>query len=148
LGRWQAPQWLFEVSATTQFAELYGGAAGLGPIADARLPTVPKLRGQLRAEANLSGLSDGLKAGFTAQFHGPSHLSFDPQLDRATPAYGLIGLYADWSWHGLALSLAADNLFNSAADSFAFGNPFSIRKLEQRTPVRPRSISLSLEKSF
>jgi len=42
-----------------------------------------------------------------------------------------------------SLTARIDNLFDIAGDSFAFGNPFSIRLGPQYTPLRPRTLSVS-----
>jgi outer membrane receptor protein involved in Fe transport len=53
---------------------------------------------------------------------------------------------ADSHWR---LTAAVDNPANSAANTFAYGNPFLlIQGVRQTTPLRPRTISLSLEAWF
>ena len=47
---------------------------------------------------------------------------------------------------GLALDL--DNLLNTRANTFAFGNPFSVADGLQQTPMRPRSIRIGFDASF
>lgn len=46
------------------------------------------------------------------------------------------------------LTLAVDNPANIAGDTFAYGNPFTIRSTQQVTPLRPRTITLSAEAGF
>jgi hypothetical protein len=41
-----------------------------------------------------------------------------------------------------------DNPVNTIGDTFAFGNPFSIRSIKQTTPLRPRTLGLSLSAAF
>lgn len=79
---------------------------------------------------------------------GPSSLTFDA---RTSPAMGdyLAGrlaatLVADrWS-----LTLAATNPANSQGDTFAYGNPFTLRTTRQMTPQRPVTASLTLKAMF
>jgi hypothetical protein len=40
--------------------------------------------------------------------------------------------------------MQVDNAFGSRADTFAYGNPFSIRTAPQYTPVAPRTLILGL----
>jgi hypothetical protein len=39
------------------------------------------------------------------------------------------------------------NLFDSRADTFAFGNPFSIRTQSQFAPLKPRTVTLGVSYS-
>lgn len=48
----------------------------------------------------------------------------------------------------LGFSLAVDNLFDSAGDTFAYGNPFSLKLTRQSTPQRPRTISLEVRARY
>lgn len=147
-AKWVDPNWLAEVSTTVQFGDVYSANAALGPIKDGRLPTVPRIRGHARIERRAAFLSEGSWVGLTVQASGPSHLSFDPRLDRKTSSFALIGAYLRTDWHSSRLGLACDNILNSEADSFAFGNPFSTLTRHQRTPVRPRTCTLSIQHHF
>lgn len=145
---WRAPSWRAVLSATSQFGDVYSTSPLLGVIEDARLPTVPRLRGYARLEADLPSHFGQSKAGLTVQASGPSHLSFDPRLDRKTNSYALVGVFLQTQWRHLTFGIAGDNVLNSAADSFAFGNPFSVDATHQLTPVRPRTLTLSVERRF
>jgi hypothetical protein len=46
------------------------------------------------------------------------------------------------------LALDLDNLLNTRANTFAFGNPFSVADGLQQTPMRPRSIRIGFDASF
>jgi len=46
------------------------------------------------------------------------------------------------------VSLDVDNLLNTRANTFAFGNPFSAADGLQQTPMRPRSIRIGIDASF
>jgi len=79
---------------------------------------------------------------------GHSHLTFD-----ATTA----PLMGDYATGRLAVGLAAprwrttlalDNPTNARGDTFAYGNPFSLRSTDQVTPLRPRTLSLSVRVSY
>ncbi len=52
---------------------------------------------------------------------------------------------ADDRWR---LTLAIDNPADALGDTFAYGNPFTLRTTRQVTPLRPRTISLSLRVAY
>ncbi|CAN5421793.1 N/A [soil metagenome] len=115
---------------------------------DLRLPIAPDVtvRGSIDRRLDLGEWT--VHAGLRANYVGSARLSFDPGLDRRIPARVGFGLgftaeRANWSLH-----LDADNLLDDSADSFGFGNPFSIRANPQRTPIRPRSLSLTIGRRF
>ncbi len=133
------------IGALVQHARIDPGA---GAPDDRRLPVVPDLAGHIELERRFAALGWRMRLGARATYTGTSRLSFDPTLDRKTAAATLVstsltGERGPWRWR-----LAIDNVFNSASDSFAFGNPFSIRLGDQRTPLKPRSVALSLRRSW
>ncbi len=113
-----------------------------------RLPAVPD------ASANAE-LSHDLTAGLwklrligRANYLGASRLSFDPALDRRTPDSVTFStaVGADrGAWH---IRVGADNLLDSHADTFAFGNPFSVRSTSQRTPTKSRTVSATFKRTW
>jgi hypothetical protein len=44
--------------------------------------------------------------------------------------------------------VAVENPADIQANTFAYGNPFTIRFFKQTTPLRPRTLTLSLDASF
>lgn len=54
-----------------------------------------------------------------------------------------IGARADFGAWGLSLDV--ENLFNSRANRFSYGNPFSVALGNQRTPLAPRTIRIGLD---
>lgn len=54
------------------------------------------------------------------------------------------GLIAD-RWRATAY---VENLLNSAGDTFAYGNPFSLRSADQQTPQRPLTAGVILTRDF
>ena len=48
----------------------------------------------------------------------------------------------------IRLGLFADNVLNEDANTFAFGNPFSLAAAGQATPLRPRTLGFFLEYAF
>lgn len=45
---------------------------------------------------------------------------------------------------GWTIGLSVDNMLDTAADQFAYGNPFTLAAGPQATPVRPRAVRLSI----
>jgi hypothetical protein len=46
------------------------------------------------------------------------------------------------------VGLTLDNPLDKRADTFAFGNPFTLRTMRQYTPQRPRTVSLTIASYF
>jgi hypothetical protein len=118
------------------------------PADDPRLPVVPDLRlfavvahafavGNWQARLQLRG-----------DYVGSSRLSFDADLDRDTPASFALGANASLVHGPWELRFTGTNLLDSRADTFAFGNQFSVRTGPQRTPRRPRTLMLELQRSW
>ncbi|SLJ90253.1 TonB-dependent receptor plug domain-containing protein [Novosphingobium mathurense] len=57
-----------------------------------------------------------------------------------------IGAKADFGRWGLSLDI--ENLLDSRANRFSYGNPFSVANGDQRTPLRPRTIRLGIDARF
>jgi outer membrane receptor protein involved in Fe transport len=134
--------WRLEAGATLQHARLHHATVQVRD--DPRLPVVPDVR--LRASAVRAFALAGWQAALHADvnYTGASRLSFEEALDRRTPGYATLDARVTLQRAGLDLSLAAANLLNSHADTFAFGNPFSIRGNSQYTPLQPRALTLGI----
>ena len=79
---------------------------------------------------------------------GASHLTFDALTSPAQGAYGtgrLAASLVDARWR---LTLAVDNPFDARGDTFAYGNPFTLRTTPQVTPLRPRTLTLGLRVAY
>jgi iron complex outermembrane receptor protein len=142
-----AAGWRPELGAVLQRARLDDPTVP-GAEADARLPVVPDMRfyALLAREFSVGGWHARLQV--RGDYIGASRLSFDAELDRDTPASVAFGAGASIARGAWELQLSATNLFDSRADTFAFGNPFSIRDGPQRTPRRPRTLTLQLVRGW
>jgi hypothetical protein len=83
-----------------------------------------------------------------AAYVGSSTLMLNTAKAQTMGAYGTGRLAASvagdhWRW-----ILAVDNPSDTAGNTFAFGNPFTIRFRPQSTPLRPRTLTLSVEATF
>jgi len=52
------------------------------------------------------------------------------------------------SWNGWQIAADVQNLAGNRGNAFAFGNPFRYRTMQQFTPRPPRSLSVTLTRSF
>lgn len=90
------------------------------------------------------------RAGVDARtaYVGRSRLSFAGASDPSMGGYATTRLAARLWSDRLTVGLAADNLLDSAGDTFAYGNPFTLRLAPQSTPQRPRMISLEIRARY
>lgn len=143
--RWRAtPGWLVEAGFTAQQARLIKAESRTVIGDDGRLPVVPDISLRLGLARRISLGDWHGEAGTRVNFVGSSRLSFDQGLDRHMGEYATFGTSASLSNGDWTLSARIDNLFDARGDSFALGNPFSIRTAPQFTPLRPRSLAVGL----
>lgn len=116
---------------------------------DLNLAGVPHQAGGLTAHydrplgPDLSLTLDGRYA-----YVGHSHLTFDAATAPRMGGYATGRLALGLSTPRWTTSLAVDNPTNERSDTFAYGNPFSLRTTAQRTPLRPRTVSLSIRATY
>jgi len=114
-----------------------------------RLPGVPESSAALsvRYDFSLSN-DDDVFAMLGGQYIGGSYAGFDvknsPRMGNYLTTDLRLGVRHDL-WRA---TLSVDNLGNVRANTFAYGNPFTVDKQEQTTPLRPLTIGLSLSRSF
>jgi outer membrane receptor protein involved in Fe transport len=73
-------------------------------------------------------------------------LNFDPEPHMGDYVTGRVAMsVADARWR---FTLAVDNPADAHADTFAYGNPFSLRFGPQSTPLKPRTVSAGVQASF
>jgi outer membrane receptor protein involved in Fe transport len=138
-----------EGSFTGQHARLTRPAAAANAIGDDnRLPVLPDFAGSMKIGFDRHmGRIDGQIFG-TVRYMGPARLSFDPGLARSMGDYWVVGVGATAHSGPWTLSAAVTNLLDGRGDSFGFGNPFTVRTVDQRTPVQPRTATLRIEYRF
>jgi iron complex outermembrane receptor protein len=145
---WQIlPTWLVSTGYSYQNARLTHTENGL-ELEDRRLPVAPNMTGRLL-------VSHGFRLGpwttavaAQANYVGRARLAFDEDLDRKMGNYASFSTNASFARGRLTIGARIDNLLDVTGDSFAFGNPFSIRTSPQYTPLRPRTFTLSIERSW
>lgn len=79
---------------------------------------------------------------------GKSSLTFDAATAPPMGGYGVGRLATTLSSPAWQISLAAENVFDTQGDTFAYGNPFTLRTVPQSTPLRPRTVSLTIRRHW
>jgi outer membrane receptor protein involved in Fe transport len=115
---------------------------------DRHLPVIPGWTARLGLDRRFTLLGWEGSAGARIHYLGRSRLSFDPGLDRKMGDYALADADLILRKSAWSLRLSATNLLDSKADSFAFGNPFSLGNGPQYTPLRPRQWALTVTKAL
>lgn len=146
LASWKDAWITAEAGATYQHGDIYADESVFGKVDDATLPSIPRFKGYARINALvLANERTSFRLGGAVQYTDKTRLSFDPVLNRETDKYAVFKAFAQIDHQNYRWVLSAENLFNSQADTFGFGNPFSVRQERHRTPVRPRTIMLRFE---
>ncbi|WP_253201209.1 TonB-dependent receptor domain-containing protein [Sphingomonas quercus] len=128
-------------------ARLVSTEAGL-EVDDRRLPIAPDATGRLAAQYDFALGSWATSLSAQANYVGRSRLTFDENLDREMGNYTTASLAAFLRRNRVTIGARIDNLLDVKGDSFAFGNPFSIARAPQYTPLRPRTFTLSLARTW
>lgn len=109
------------------------------------LPDTPRGAASLRASYGWDiGTDSRLNLAGDMRYTGISYVGFGPMLNVRQGGYAAFDLLVGWQRRGIGISLALDNLANVAGNRFALGNPFGVADRNQRTPMRPRTLRLSL----
>ncbi|MEC3909742.1 TonB-dependent receptor [Sphingobium sp. CR2-8] len=140
----------FTLSAggSVQSARLTHASDGV-ELDDRRLPIAPTLAGRIALGKSFALSNDWHgQTAIQANYVGKARLSFDDDLDRNMGNYTVASANAELSRDLWTLGVRMDNLLDVHGDSFAFGNPFSIRTAPQYTPLRPRTLMLSVARSW
>jgi outer membrane receptor protein involved in Fe transport len=113
------------------------------------LAGVPRVSGSLTAHYawDLGG-ARSLSLDARYAYVGPSHLTFDARTSPRMGGYRTGRIAATLSRPKWSLTLAVENPTDTIGNTFAYGNPFTLRTTTQTTPLRPRSVSLRVERQF
>lgn len=141
--------WLRLLSGlNVQHAKLEKPQADLPIPADLSLPVVPSVKAHLGAEISGALGKGSYRIGTRLSFIGAARLSLDPALNRRIDDRTTVNLDASYQWSDWSVALRIDNALNSRADTFGYGNPFSIATTRQFTPQKPRSAGVTLSKRW
>jgi outer membrane receptor protein involved in Fe transport len=142
--RWMpGASWRVEGAITLQRARLHESDV-VDDDEDRRLPVVPEMRGRLSLVRSFAVGASRVQLRADLNYIGDSRLSFEPALDRRMGNYVRTDLAIQWQRGPFSWTLQLANLLDSRADTFAFGNPFSIRTQSQFTPLKPRTLTLAV----
>jgi outer membrane receptor protein involved in Fe transport len=116
---------------------------------DFTLPGVPRrsINGLMSYDIPL-GDKRSLGVDATALYVGHSNLFFGPQGSATMGDYLDARLGATLKTPSWTIGLTVDNPANTRADTFAFGNPFSLGAGPQMTPLRPRTLKITVGRAF
>ena len=146
---WQAhPELRFQLSAFNTTSRLDRPTPEFQADGEGNLPNVAESGWRLATRfepwiANTKITLDG-SLGYT----GTSYLGVRAPFDLSQGDYidTAIGARAEFGCWGLSLDI--ENLLDSRANRFSYGNPFSVAEGNQRTPLRPRTVRIGINASF
>ena len=117
----------------------------LGALPDNRLPGIPEI------SFGLSGfyewpLTTKLTAYLSGNYSyvGAANLTFDEENSPRMGNYHIGNLRFGFTFARWRAGIFIENLWDTRANAFAFGNPFSLGRVGQVTPPRPRTVGLTL----
>lgn len=148
--RWRpSPDLLLTAAAFVSDSRLTVAEPGVKAADGQPLPNVAGVGGRLAADWRRE-----LRAGATvalnasARYVGRSRLGVGSALDIPQGGYAVVDMGAGIDFGRVALSLNIDNAANARGNTFAYGNPFSVVRRDQVTPLRPRTVRLGFDLSF
>lgn len=148
-GKWRfAADWRLAGSADWQHARLEKPASGTAVTNDLQLPVVPSYKASVMLSRDFQFGPWKAEAATHLMLMGPTHLSLNPAMDRRVGAHEALDLSLSARRGQWRISLSVQNLFDSRADSFAYGNPFSFASTSQHVTLRPRAIGIGLGWNF
>lgn len=141
------PEFLLSVGLSAQRGRLLAAPNGT-KLEDLRLPVAPDVTARLSLahDFDVGSARASLKA--QANYIGRARLSLEEGLDRRMGNFTTVSTVGSLAASGTVFSARIENLFDIKGDSFAFGNPFSIREGRQYTPLRPRTVTFLVRRSW
>jgi iron complex outermembrane recepter protein len=110
-----------------------------------RLPDTPPLAGNAAISYAWNRAAAWQpRVGATIAYVGRSVLGTGDLLDVSQGRYWSIGANAGMRWRNLDWRLGVDNLTDTTASRFAYGNPFRLAMRDQTTPPRPLNVRLGV----
>jgi iron complex outermembrane receptor protein len=143
------PGLFFRGNAVFNDPDLVSRAPGFASVPEASLPGISRM--SFGAEARYSRpISQGVTAFASARasYVGSSTIGFDATTMATMGRYATGAITAGVEVGRWKIEGFIDNPANTQGNTFAFGNPFSIRSEKQITPLRPRTIGFSLSAAF
>ena len=112
---------------------------------NASLPAVPRFSAAVIGDWRRE-VAPGVMATLYGRvaYVGASILTFQDQASSAMGNYITARLTAGLEFNRWRISAFIDNPANATGDTFAFGDPFTQGKVQQSTPLRPRTAGMTL----
>ena len=142
-----APAMTVEASGFIASSDLSKPAPGYGAARDRDLPNIANEGWRIAARYE-HDLAAHLSLDAGVRYVGHSKLAVRPPFNLDQGGYYDVSLGGRLALGRLGLSLDVGNLLDARANTFAFGNPFSLAHGTQSTPLRPRSVRLGVDASF
>ncbi|MEZ5656355.1 MAG: TonB-dependent receptor [Sphingobium sp.] len=138
----------FEASGYLASSALTDPAPGFDAVRDRDLPNIADegWRTAVRYTSDLNRAA--MTLDMALHYVGSSKLAIRPPYDLPQGRYYELTAGARIAFGAIAISLDFENLLNAEANSFSFGNPFTVDRGMQVTPLRPRSVRIGLDASF
>lgn len=136
--------WRLDATIILNDPELTSVARDFTGSADGGLPGASRLSGS--ASLSWRGqVADGMNLLTALDYShtGRTHLTFTDGISQGPVDLlgGRVTLHGAGAW---SLGIALDNILDSDANQFAYGNPFTLGAGLQATPVRPRTVRVSI----
>jgi iron complex outermembrane receptor protein len=110
-----------------------------------RLPVVPRLKATIGAEYEMPmGVNTTGFMNVKGDFVGSTRLTNSAMPAAMVKSYQSINYRVGVQHRALMVSLYVNNLLNSASNTYAFGNPFSLGRVTQVTPMIPRTFGINV----
>ncbi|MBI1403880.1 MAG: TonB-dependent receptor [Porphyrobacter sp.] len=137
-----------EASGFLAASHLDRAAAGFETARERDLPNISDSGWRLttRVAPRIGGVR--LTLDGTIGYVGTSYLGIGAPFDLPQGDYLDTALGARAEFGGWGLSVDVENLTDSRANRFSYGNPFSVARGDQRTPLRPRTVRIGIDATF
>lgn len=146
---WQAtPELGLELSGFYTISQLDRPTSEFGDQVELNLPNIADSGARLTARFEPRIADTKITVDGSIGYIGTSSLGVSAPFDIPQGDYldTAIGARADFGRWGVSLS--AENLLDSQANRFSYGNPFSVADGLQRTPLRPRTVRVGIDAKF
>ncbi|MBN8844610.1 MAG: TonB-dependent receptor [Sphingomonadales bacterium] len=144
-----APALQIDASAFFNRSRLTQPAAGYERAEDNDLPNIAQWGARLGIGwSSTIGPRERIIVRGNARYFGPSYLGVGNLLDIEQGQYIDTAVDIRIERDAIGLSIGLTNLFNADQNRFSYGNPFTVMRGLQETPLRPRTIRIGLDAIF
>ncbi|WP_443747952.1 TonB-dependent receptor domain-containing protein [Asticcacaulis solisilvae] len=112
------------------------------------MPYIARTSASLSADWYQAVLGYRLENSATLSYRGPSPLNYGPLRDVRMDPYTNLDLSSTLPLGATRIGVRVTNATGVHSNSFAYGNPFSVDGSSQITPLRPRTVWLSVSQHF